>query len=54
MSGYENSSVIYESNQKNGTDETICKAKIETQMQETNEWMPRRVRGEWGGLADWN
>ena len=32
--------------QKNGTDEPVCKAEIETQMQEKNIWTPR---GESGG-----
>ena len=32
--------------QKNGTDEPVCKAEIETQMQRTNIWTPR---GESGG-----
>ena len=32
---------------KNGTDEPVCKAEIETQVQRTNTWTPR---GEsWGG-----
>ena len=44
-------------NQKNGTDELVCKAEIETQMQRTNAWTPR---GESGGggvgdeLGDWD
>ena len=36
--------------QKNGTDELICKAEIETQMQRTNVWTPReegRVGMNW-------
>ena len=32
--------------QKNGTDEPVCKAEIETQMQRTNVWTQR---GESGG-----
>ena len=34
--------------QKNGTDEPVCKAEIETQMQRTNVWTPNgeRVGGE--------
>ena len=32
--------------QKNGTDESVCRAEIETQMQRTNVWTPR---GESGG-----
>ena len=32
--------------QKNGTDEPVCKAEIETQMQRTNVWTPgEKVRG---------
>ena len=31
--------------QKNGTDEPICKAEIQTQAQRTNVWTPRRERG---------
>ena len=27
--------------QKNGTDESVCKTEIETQMQRTNVWTPR-------------
>ena len=42
--------------QKNGTDEPVCKAEIETQMQRTNIWTPR---GEswgwwWYELGDWD
>ena len=33
--------------QKNGTDEPICKAEIETQTQRTNIWTPRE-EGEGG------
>ena len=33
--------------QKNGTDEPVCKAEIETQMQRTNVWTPRGESG-WG------
>ena len=33
--------------QKNGTNEPVCKAEIETQMQRTNVWTPRgESRGE--------
>ena len=39
---------------KNGTDESICKAEIETQMQRTNVWTPRGKRGGWDELEDWN
>ena len=35
--------------QKNGTDEPICKAEIETQMQKTNVWTPREESGHGGG-----
>ena len=36
--------------QKNGTDELVCKAEIETQMQRTNVWIPRgESRGAGGG-----
>ena len=36
--------------QKNGTDEPVCKAEIETQMQRTNLWAPRGECGVgWGG-----
>ena len=37
--------------QKNGIDDLICKAEIETQTQRTNIWMPR---GEWDELGDWD
>ena len=33
---------------KNGTDELVCRAEIETQMQRTNVWTPM---GEGGGVA---
>ena len=39
--------------QKNGTDESICKAETETQMQGTNLWTPRRNTG-WDELGDWD
>ena len=35
--------------QKNGTDEPVCRAEIETQMQRTNIWTPRGERGGAGG-----
>ena len=37
--------------QKNGTDEPVCRAEVETQMQRTNLWTPRggRQRGGGGG-----
>ena len=31
--------------QKNGTDELVCKAEIETQMQRTNVWTPKEESG---------
>ena len=37
--------------QKNGTDELVCKAKIETQMQRTYIWIPRGQTGRDGGDA---
>ena len=41
--------------QKNGTDELVCKAEIETQMQRTNVWTPRGgERGWWGGGGGMN
>ena len=37
--------------QKNGTDEPVCKAEIETQMQRTNIWTPRgEAEVGWGGM----
>ena len=33
--------IIYIWNERYGTDELICKAEIETQMQRTNIWMSR-------------
>ena len=39
--------------QKNGTDEPICKAEIETQRQRTNVWTAREKVGEgWDGRGD--
>ena len=35
--------------QKNGKDEWVCKAEIETQMQGTNVWTPRGGKLQWGG-----
>ena len=35
--------------QKNGTDEPICRAEIETQMQRANVWPPRGESGGGGG-----
>ena len=44
--------------QKNGTDEPVCKAEIETQMQRTNVWTPRGEGEEgwwwWDELGDWD
>ena len=45
--------------QKNGTDEPICKAEIETQMWRTNVWTPRvgklgRGWWWWDELGDWD
>ena len=34
--------------QKNGTDELVCRAEVETQMQRTNVWTPRGESGEGG------
>ena len=41
--------------QKNGTDELVCKAEIETQMQRTNVWTPRGESGRdgGGGVMNW-
>ena len=36
-------------NLENGTDELVCKAEIETQMQRTNIWIPRGENGGGGG-----
>ena len=38
--------------QKNGTDEPVCKAEMETQMQRTNVWTPRG-RKHSGGVGWW-
>ena len=35
--------------QKNGTDELVCRADIETQMQRTKVWTPSGERGRGGG-----
>ena len=37
--------------QKNGTDELVCKAEIETQMQRTNVWTPTGKAGV--GVVGW-
>ena len=39
--------------QKNGTDELICKAEIESQMQKTNLGY-QGGEGEWDELGDWD
>ena len=39
--------------QKNGIDNLICKAEIETQMQRTNVWRPSRGGGQ-DKLGDWD
>ena len=41
--------------QKNGTDEPVCKAEIETQMQRTNIWTPKGGSGGGcgGGGMNW-
>ena len=38
--------------QKNGTDDLICKAEIETQTQKTDVWIPRGKK--WEELGDWD
>ena len=40
--------------QKNGTDEPVCKAEIETQMQRTNVWTPRGAKRGWDEWGDWD
>ena len=42
--------------QKNGTDEPVCRAEIETEMQRTNVWTPRWEKwgvGGGGGGMNW-
>ena len=41
--------------QKNGTDEPVCKAEIETHMQRTNVWTQREESGGGGdgGVMNW-
>ena len=40
--------------QKNGTDELVCRADIEIQMQRTNVWTPRgESGGGGGGVMNW-
>ena len=38
--------------QRNGIDDLICEAEIETQMQRTNVWIPREKGGVWDELGD--
>ena len=40
--------------QKNGIDELICKAEIETQTQSTNVWIPRGKGVGWKKLGNWD
>ena len=40
--------------QKNGTDEPICKAGIETQMQRVGVWAWGGGKGVWDELGDWD
>ena len=40
--------------QKNGTDEPVCRAEIETQMQRTNVWTPREESGGGGSGGGMN
>ena len=40
--------------QKNGIDDLICKAEIETQMQKTNVWIPRGKEVGREELGDWD
>ena len=40
--------------QKNGSDDLICKAELETQTQRTNVWIPRGKGGVWEELGDWD
>ena len=39
--------------EKNGTDEPICKAEIETRTKRTNVWNPMGRGGRWDELGDW-
>ena len=40
--------------ERNGTDDLICKAKIETQTERTNAWLPWGMEGVgWTGGLDW-
>ena len=39
--------------QKNGTDDPVCKAEIEAQMQRTNMWTPRGASAGGGGGMNW-
>ena len=38
--------------QKNGMDDLICKAEIETQSERTNVWTPKRKGGGWDELGN--
>ena len=40
--------------QKNGIDDLICEAEIETQMQRTKVWIPRGKGVWWEELGDWD
>ena len=40
--------------QKNGVDDLICKAEIETQTQRTNVWTPSGERGGWDEMGAWD
>ena len=40
-------------NQENGTDEPICRVRIETQMQRMDFWTWRERRG-WDEIGDWD
>ena len=36
------------------TDESICKAEIETQTQKTSTWTPSGERDAWNEFGDWD
>ena len=40
-------------NLENGTDESVCRAEIETQMQRANVWTPRGEAAGGGGGMNW-
>ena len=44
-------SIYVESRKKNGVDNLICKAEIETWMQRTNLWILREGREQWDELV---